>query len=94
MQSHHIQLSGQPFHYLTWGDPSLPPLLMLHGFPEYSVWAGRPNASAIVSPASPPTSTAKARAGLALAAAPGTFDAGAAVGWTLVGPSTLVAELD
>lgn len=36
MQSHHIHLSGQPFHYLTWGDPSLPPLLMLHGFPEYS----------------------------------------------------------
>ncbi len=36
MQSHHIHLSGQPFHYLTWGDPTLPPLLMLHGFPEYS----------------------------------------------------------
>lgn len=36
MQSHHITLSGQPFHYLTWGDPSRPPLLMLHGFPEYS----------------------------------------------------------
>ena len=36
MQSHHIHLSGQPFHYLTWGDPALPPLLMLHGFPEYS----------------------------------------------------------
>lgn len=36
MQSHHIHLSGQPCHYLTWGDPGLPPLLMLHGFPEYS----------------------------------------------------------
>jgi pimeloyl-ACP methyl ester carboxylesterase len=36
MQSHHIHLSGQPFHYLTWGAPTLPPLLMLHGFPEYS----------------------------------------------------------
>lgn len=36
MQSHHIHLSGQPFHYLTWGSPDLPPLLMLHGFPEYS----------------------------------------------------------
>lgn len=36
MQSHHIHLSGQPFHVLTWGDPSRPPLLMLHGFPEYS----------------------------------------------------------
>ena len=36
MQSHHITLSGHPFHYLTWGDPDLPPLLMLHGFPEFS----------------------------------------------------------
>ena len=36
MQSHHLHLSGQPFHLLTWGDPDLPPLLMLHGFPEYS----------------------------------------------------------
>jgi pimeloyl-ACP methyl ester carboxylesterase len=36
MQSHHIHLSGRPFHILTWGTPDLPPLLMLHGFPEYS----------------------------------------------------------
>ncbi|WP_317625024.1 alpha/beta fold hydrolase [Rhodalgimonas zhirmunskyi] len=36
MQSHHIHLSGQPFHYLTWGSPDNPPLLLLHGFPEYS----------------------------------------------------------
>ena len=36
MQSHHISVAGHPFHYLTWGDPILPPLLMLHGFPEYS----------------------------------------------------------
>lgn len=36
MQSHHTHLSGQPFHYLTWGDPANPLLLMLHGFPEYS----------------------------------------------------------
>ncbi|MDQ2089265.1 alpha/beta fold hydrolase [Marimonas arenosa] len=36
MQSHHIHLAGHPFHYLTWGDPGRPPLLMLHGFPEYS----------------------------------------------------------
>lgn len=36
MQSHHIQLDGQGFHYLTWGSPDNPPLLMLHGFPEYS----------------------------------------------------------
>lgn len=26
----------QRFFARTWGDPSLPPLLMLHGFPEYS----------------------------------------------------------
>ncbi|MDG1077653.1 MAG: alpha/beta hydrolase [Planktotalea sp.] len=29
-------LNGQDFFARTWGDPSLPPLLMLHGFPEYS----------------------------------------------------------
>lgn len=29
-------LTGQDFFARTWGDPSLPPLLMLHGFPEYS----------------------------------------------------------
>ncbi len=33
-------LNGQKFFARTWGDPSLPPLLMLHGFPEYSgAWA-------------------------------------------------------
>ena len=36
MHSHFLDLHGQTFHYLTWGDPNLPPLLMLHGFPEYS----------------------------------------------------------
>jgi pimeloyl-ACP methyl ester carboxylesterase len=29
-------LNGEAFFARTWGDPSLPPLLMLHGFPEYS----------------------------------------------------------
>ncbi|WP_293452472.1 alpha/beta hydrolase [Planktotalea sp.] len=33
-------INGQKFFARTWGDPSLPPLLMLHGFPEYSgAWA-------------------------------------------------------
>lgn len=33
-------LNGEKFFARTWGDPSLPPLLMLHGFPEYSgAWA-------------------------------------------------------
>lgn len=33
-------LNGNPFYVRRWGDPSLPPLLMLHGFPEYSgAWA-------------------------------------------------------
>ncbi|MBE1284367.1 MAG: alpha/beta fold hydrolase [Rhodobacteraceae bacterium] len=30
------QLNGQRFFVRTWGDPSKPPLLLLHGFPEYS----------------------------------------------------------
>lgn len=29
-------LRGQSFHLREWGDPDLPPMLMLHGFPEYS----------------------------------------------------------
>lgn len=28
-------LKGRPFFVRRWGSPSLPPLLMLHGFPEY-----------------------------------------------------------
>ncbi|WP_281953799.1 alpha/beta fold hydrolase [Pseudophaeobacter arcticus] len=28
-------LQGQPFFVRRWGDPSLPRLLLLHGFPEY-----------------------------------------------------------
>ena len=40
MQSHHVQLNDQPFHYLEWGAPDAPILLMLHGFPEYAgAWA-------------------------------------------------------
>lgn len=36
MQPRWFTLTGQKFFARTWGDPSLPPLLMLHGFPEYS----------------------------------------------------------
>ena len=35
MQTGFETLNGQPFYVRCWGDPSLPPLLMLHGFPEY-----------------------------------------------------------
>ena len=31
-----VSLQGQDFHVQTWGNRSLPTLLMLHGFPEYS----------------------------------------------------------
>ncbi len=31
-----FELNNEKFFARTWGDPSLPPLLMLHGFPEYS----------------------------------------------------------
>ena len=35
-----VTLQGNPFFLRYWGDPSLPPLLMLHGFPEYGgAWA-------------------------------------------------------
>lgn len=40
MQTETIQLRDRPFFLRRWGDPSLPPLLMLHGFPEYGgAWA-------------------------------------------------------
>lgn len=40
MDSRFVELDGQPFFLRSWGDPSLPPLLMLHGFPEYGgTWA-------------------------------------------------------
>jgi len=35
MHSETLALNGQPFYIRRWGDPSLPVLLMLHGFPEY-----------------------------------------------------------
>lgn len=35
MKTETVQLGGHPYHLRRWGDPSLPPLLMLHGFPEY-----------------------------------------------------------
>jgi len=40
MQSEIQQLNDHPFFIRSWGDPSLPPLLLLHGFPEYGgAWA-------------------------------------------------------
>ncbi|SLN15557.1 alpha/beta fold hydrolase [Ruegeria meonggei] len=35
MDTKTIELNGQPFMLRSWGRPDLPPLLMLHGFPEY-----------------------------------------------------------
>lgn len=35
MQGDTIRLDGHDFHLRRWGDPGLPILLMLHGFPEY-----------------------------------------------------------
>ena len=35
MQSEIQKLNGQDFLIRRWGNPDLPPLLMLHGFPEY-----------------------------------------------------------
>ncbi|KEJ96329.1 alpha/beta hydrolase [Pseudosulfitobacter pseudonitzschiae] len=35
MQAGMRDLNGQPFYVRTWGDPALPRLLLLHGFPEY-----------------------------------------------------------
>ncbi|MFK7751707.1 MAG: alpha/beta fold hydrolase [Sedimentitalea sp.] len=35
-----VTLNGHPFFLRRWGDPGLPVLLMLHGFPEYGgAWA-------------------------------------------------------
>lgn len=40
MTSDTWSLNNRPFHVRTWGDPGLPVLLMLHGFPEYGgAWA-------------------------------------------------------
>ena len=40
MDTETIDLNGHPFFLRRWGDPAKPPLLMLHGFPEYGgAWA-------------------------------------------------------
>lgn len=40
MQTKTIDLNGHPFFVRSWGSADLPPLLMLHGFPEYGgAWA-------------------------------------------------------
>ncbi|MDU9003426.1 alpha/beta fold hydrolase [Sedimentitalea todarodis] len=40
VRSETVTLQGKPFFLRNWGDTSLPPLLMLHGFPEYGgAWA-------------------------------------------------------
>lgn len=40
MKTELIDLGGHPFFVRSWGDPAKPPLLMLHGFPEYGgAWA-------------------------------------------------------
>jgi pimeloyl-ACP methyl ester carboxylesterase len=40
MKSETRDLNGNPYFIRTWGDASKPPLLMLHGFPEYGgAWA-------------------------------------------------------
>jgi pimeloyl-ACP methyl ester carboxylesterase len=36
MQTHSLTLNGQDFFVRSWGQPHLPKLIMLHGFPEYS----------------------------------------------------------
>lgn len=35
MDTNFVDLNGQSFLIWTWGEPTNPPLLMLHGFPEY-----------------------------------------------------------
>jgi pimeloyl-ACP methyl ester carboxylesterase len=35
MRSETLTLNGHPFFVRFWGDPALPPLVLLHGFPEY-----------------------------------------------------------
>ncbi|MBK0326567.1 alpha/beta hydrolase [Rhodobacteraceae bacterium F11138] len=40
MRTETLALNGRPFFVRRWGAPALPPLLMLHGFPEYGgAWA-------------------------------------------------------
>ncbi|HUI27800.1 MAG TPA: alpha/beta hydrolase [Candidatus Kryptonia bacterium] len=35
---HFIELDGRRLHYLAWGDPSRPPLLLLHGGSAHAHW--------------------------------------------------------
>ncbi|MFC6584604.1 alpha/beta fold hydrolase [Sulfitobacter aestuariivivens] len=35
MEAGFVPLNGRPFYVRRWGDPSLPKLLLLHGFPEF-----------------------------------------------------------
>ncbi|MEO0523598.1 MAG: alpha/beta hydrolase [Pseudomonadota bacterium] len=35
METENLPLNGHPFFVRRWGDPALPRLLLLHGFPEY-----------------------------------------------------------
>jgi len=36
----YVELNGNPFHYLEWGNADAPVLLFLHGFPEYgAAWS-------------------------------------------------------
>ncbi len=40
MTTETVDLNGHPFFLRRWGDPALPKLLMLHGFPEHGgAWA-------------------------------------------------------
>ncbi|MBV1896268.1 MAG: alpha/beta hydrolase [Rhodobacteraceae bacterium] len=40
MKTETLALNGRPFFIRRWGNPELPPLLLLHGFPEYGgAWA-------------------------------------------------------
>jgi len=40
MKTETVDLNGHPFLLRRWGDPANPPLLLLHGFPEYGgAWA-------------------------------------------------------
>ena len=40
MHTETVTLNGHPFFLRRWGNPNLPKLLMLHGFPEYGgAWA-------------------------------------------------------
>ena len=40
MRTETVDLNGHPFFLRHWGDPANPPLLLLHGFPEYGgAWA-------------------------------------------------------